>query len=316
MLNKRMMLDNAGQLVATVYSDTTPTIMMAYDRVGNQTAAIVAGVITNLYAYNLSGYCTNEWQNGFQLTRHYDALGRSLGYDVNGVRQSTLAYDAQGRLSSMQFAESPSSSFNWSYLANSGLKQSLSCPNGLTASWTYDANNRLIQVRNATSTNIISQFDYTHDAAGRRTSIARSGSAFGDLSGAVDAYAYNARNELTGAHRTKNGQSVLGFSEDFDYDPIGNRQSSLTYNENGDAQTSTYQANSLNQYISRTIPGYAAVRGEASPDATVTVNGNPTFRLGAFYLAQSPETFAYDGISLGTSGAFFDLLLSFKEREA
>ncbi len=97
---------------------------------------------------------------------------------------------------------------------------------------------------------------------------------------------------------------------------VNNRRSSSTYNERGDAQTSTYQANNLNQYISRTTPGYAAVRGEASPDATVTVNGNPTFRLGAFYLAQSPETFAYDGISLGTSGAFFDLLLSFKEREA
>ena len=82
----------------------------------------------------------------------------------------------------------------------------------------------------------------------------------GDLSGSVDSYTYNARSELTSARRTKNGQPIPGFSEDFDYDPIGNRRSSSTYNEKGEAQTSTYQANNLNQYTSRTTPGYAAVR--------------------------------------------------------
>ena len=54
---------------------------------------------------------------------------------------------------------------------------------------------------------------------------------FGDLSGSVDTYTYNARSELTSARRTKNGQPISGFSEDFDYDPIGNRRSSATYNE-------------------------------------------------------------------------------------
>ncbi|MBR3922082.1 MAG: RHS repeat protein, partial [Kiritimatiellae bacterium] len=229
--------------------------------------------------------------------------------------------------------------FRWTYLPNSDLKSSLTYPNGLTASWTYDANNQLLQVRNATPTNVISQFDYTYDAAGRRTAIAKSGSAFGDLSGSIDSYTYNARSELTSARRTKNGQPIPGFSEDFDYDPIGNRRSSSTYNEKGEAQTSTYEANNLNQYTSRTTPGYAAVRGEADPNATVMVNENPTFRFGSYYfgsdlfdntaagglanletyatlgqtaangeeaddlvsaetnqvyLAQSPETFAYD----------------------
>ena len=119
---------------------------------------------------------------------------------------------------------------------------------------------------------IIPQFDYAYDAAGRRVSIVKSGSAFGDLSGSVDSYAYNDRSELTSARRTKNGQPIPGFSEDFDYDPIGNRCSSATYNEKGEAQTSTYQANNLNQYTTRTTPGYAAVRGEADPNAFVSIN--------------------------------------------
>ena len=233
-------------------------------------------------------------ETGMMATRYYYALGRSTGYAINGTRQTTIA---------------------------------------------YDANNQLLQVRNATPTNVISQFDYTYDAAGRRVSIAKSGSAFGDLSGSVDTYTYNARSELTLARRTKNGQPIPGFSEDFDYDPIGNRRSSATYNEKGEAQTSTYQANNLNQYTSRTTPGYAAVRGEADLNAFVSINGNEAYRLGSYYfgsdlfdntaagglanletyatlgqfvangdeaedlvsattnqvyLAQSPETFAYD----------------------
>ena len=285
--------DNAGNLTRTEYDDNgvTPTISMTYDRVGNLTAATTAGVVTNLYAYDIVGHCTNEWQNDFNLTRYYDTLGRSTGYAINGTRQTTIAYDTYGRIATMCMAEGRSgvltasneNEFVWSYLPNTDLKASLQYPNGLTASWTYDANNQLLQVRNATPTNIISQFDYTYDAAGRRTAIAKSGTAFGDLSGSIDSYAYNARCELTSARRTKNGQPVPGFSDDFDYDPIGNRRSSATYNEKGEAQISTYRANNLNQYTSRTTPGYAAVRGEADPNATVTVNENPTFRFGSYY---------------------------------
>ena len=240
---------------------------------------------------------------------YYDTFGRSTGYAINGVRQTTIDYDSFGRISTMtvpatengENVHSPtptqsSNSFHWTYLQGSDLKASLAYPNGLTASWTYDANNQLLQVKNTypsdglgrdgsplPSAGVISQFDYTYDAAGRRTAITRSGSAFGDLSGSVDTYTYNARSELTSARRTKNGQPIPGFSEDFDYDPIGNRRSSATYNEKGEAQTSTYQANNLNQYTSRTTPGYAAVRGEADPNVTVTVNENPTRRLGSYY---------------------------------
>ena len=173
--------------------------------------------------------------------------------------------------------------FAWTYHAGTSLKASLAYPNGLVASWAYDAENRLTQVRNAMPSAVVSQFDYAYDAAGRRIAVARSGAAFGDLSGAVDRYAYNVRGEVTGARRTKGGQPVQGFSEDFAYDPIGNRTSSATYDEAGEAQVSTYVANALNQYVSRTTPGFAAVRGEADPDAAVTVNERPAYRLGAYF---------------------------------
>ena len=244
--------DNAGNLTRTEYDDNgvTPTITMSYDRVGNLINATTAGVVTNLYAYDLQGHCTNEWQNDFNLTRYYDTLGRNTGYAINGTRQTTIAYDTYGRIGSMSLgladvssAQNANDEFTWTYLPGSDLKASLQYPNGLTASWQYDANNQLIQICNATPTNVISQFDYTYDVAGRRTSITKTGSAFGDLSGSIDSYTYNARSELTSARRTKNSQPIPGFSDDFDYDPIGNRRSSATYNEKGEAQTSTYQAN-------------------------------------------------------------------------
>jgi len=98
--------DNAGQLVSTTYSDTTPTITMSYDRVGNLVNATTAGVVTNLYAYDLVGNCTNEWQNDFNLKRYYDTLGRSTGYAINGTRQTTIAYDTHGRISTMSIPTS------------------------------------------------------------------------------------------------------------------------------------------------------------------------------------------------------------------
>ena len=127
------------------------------------------------------------------------------------------------------------------------------------------------------------RFGYSNDAAGRRTAISRSGEAFGDLSGAVDAYGYNLRSEVVSARRTKGGASVRGFDEDFSYDPIGNHVATTNYDETGSAIVSEYTANSLNQYTSRTVPGVAAARGFALTNATVTVNESPTWRLGEYF---------------------------------
>ena len=127
------------------------------------------------------------------------------------------------------------------------------------------------------------RFGYSNDAAGRRTAISRTGETFGDLSGSTDAYGYNLRSEVVSARRTKGGASVRGFDEDFSYDPIGNRIATTNYTETGSAIVSEYTANSLNQYTSRTVPGVAAARGFALTNATVTVNENPTWRLGEYF---------------------------------
>ena len=214
------------------------------------------------FVYDMYGTLTNEavrctrgalaaWQ-GQETTnvvsRYYDSFGRNAGYAFNGVRQSTLAYDlATGRHASM-LANGSDTPFTWSYLPGSDLKSTLSYPNGLTASWQYDANGQLLQVCNASPTNIISQYDYTYDAAGRRTEIARSGSAMSETR--ADIYGYNIRNELISAAKAVGGddhgapQSRTFTTEyAYQYDDIGNRITSIDLGTNR-----TYVANSLNQY--------------------------------------------------------------------
>ena len=110
-------------------------------------------------------------------------------------------------------------------------------PNGLTASWAYDANDQLLQVRNAFPTNIISQYDYTYDVAGRRITCAKSGSAFAQND--TLSYGYNEKSELTNAVAAVDAN----YRYAYEFDDIGNRESS---SERG--MNSVYTANNLNQY--------------------------------------------------------------------
>ena len=246
--------DSWGNQTNIVYSDNTPTVTVAYDALGRQTEAHDAAGVTT-FLYDAFGSLTNETVIGVvgtnTIERFYDNFGRDAGYSLNGVRQSTLAYDpVTGRLASMQVPRqdnsnnSPtptntSNSFAWSYLPCSDLKSTLVYPNGLTASWQYDANNQLLQVCNATPTNVVSQYDYAYDAGGRRISCAQSGSAFAHPD--TITYGYNVRSELTNAMAAVDSDYRCAY----DYDDIGNRKTAVERGTN-----IIYTANQLNQYAS------------------------------------------------------------------
>ena len=92
--------------------------------------------------------------------------------------------------------------------------------------------------------NVISQYDYTYDAIGRRIEIARSGSAMSESR--TDSYGYNIRNELTSASKLGGTASVPSTTEyAYQYDDIGNRITSADITTNR-----IYTANNLNQYTS------------------------------------------------------------------
>ena len=234
--------DGWGNLTNTVYSDDTPTVSLVYDVLGRQTVAHDAAGVTT-FLYDDFGALANEMVVGAAGTntieRYWDAYGRTVGYSLNGTRQTTIGYDnATGRIASM-LANGSNTPFVWSYLPGSDLKASLAYPNGLAASWQYDANGQLLQVCNATPTNVISQYDYTYDAAGRRMSCAHSGAAFSQPD--TIAYGYNIRSELTNAIDVVDSSYRYAYQ----YDDIGNRRTSSERGTN-----SVYTANQLNQYTS------------------------------------------------------------------
>ncbi len=129
------------------------------------------------------------------------------------------------------------------------------------------------------------------------------GLAFGDLSGATDAYGYNGRSEVVSSRRTLADSPVRSFDYDYAYDPISNRTSATGYDEQGNPLVSSYTANALNQYTQRTVPGYAAVRGEAATNATVTVNERPVWRINQSIGGSAAPTSARSGGNLGGEAA-------------
>ena len=240
--------DGWGNLTNTVYSDGTPTISFFYDVLGRQTEARDAAGVT-MFLYDSFGSLTNETVVGVAGTntieRYWDGYGRTIGYALNGARQTTIGYEPdKGRIATMEIADNHSTTttnhynaFSWTYLPGSDLKSSLAYPNGLSATWIYDANNQLLQVCNATPTNVISQYDYTYDAVGRRIGVSMSGSTF--TQDDTVAYGYNNRSELTNAVAAVDSN----YRYAYDFDDIGNRETSSERGTN-----SFYYANNLNQY--------------------------------------------------------------------
>jgi RHS repeat-associated protein len=276
--------DFAGNLLSVEYSDATPDVSFQYDRLGNVLSAVVAGVSTNLYACDLLGRLTNEWQNGASIARACDALGRDTGFSLGGGDAVRYAYDALGRFSGVvaDLGGAPRV-FACTYLPGTDLVSGCSS-DGFARTVACEPPRPLVSaVTNTFGATRVSTFACGNDAAGRRAAIARGGLASGALSGATDAYGYDARSQVTSARRTLGGNDVRGFSYDYAYDPVGNRTGAAEYDENGAPLVSAYAANELNQYTSRTVPGYAAVRGEAGTNAFVTVNERPAFRLGEYF---------------------------------
>ena len=165
---------------------------------------------------------------------------RTAGRDAPSApqRQTTIGYDAAtGRIATM-LANGSNVPFTWSYLPGSDLKSSLAYPNGLVASWQYDANGQLVQTSNVFSTNVISQYNYVYDAAGSRISCLKTGSAFAQSGRCF--YEYNARSELINAFSDVDDDYCYSYG----FDGIGNRNAIAESGTN-----SVYMANQLNQYV-------------------------------------------------------------------
>ena len=257
-----------GELAQVDYSDTTPDVSYTYNTLSQQTS-ITDGAGTRTFSYdaislNLIAENFAGTVNG-TLHRAYDAYNRSTGYALVGaslatpspdeevLTAATYGYDTRGRFSQVTGNAVPAGippiahslsplAFNYTRVTNSDLIASVTGP-AHTVTNTYEVNRGVLlgKQNTALSNSIVSQFDYTVNPIGQRTSRSQTGTAFAALS--TDTFAYNDRGEVTGSTNDVNPVLNRGYA----YDPIGNR---LTATEG--TETKSYTANGLNQYLSVT----------------------------------------------------------------
>ena len=281
--------DTLGQLTNINYSTTnTPDIAFSYDRLGRQkTITDAQGTRTHAYSTNTlqllsETLITLDGQTNF-LTRSTDSLGRQLGLAVPsepGGYDVTYGYNSMGQFHSISSSvQSVSSVVNYSYLQNSDLLQSTTLEGNapslpLTITRTYENNRDLLDsIANADTNGVISKYDYSTDALGRRASVDKTGSAF--TTPDLITYGYNSRSEVTSA----NSLSNLLYAYVFNYDDIGNRELASTT-----TQTNSYEVNELNQYTNLTDGGASSTLtydsdGNLLSDGTWTYIWNSENRL-------------------------------------
>jgi RHS repeat-associated protein len=232
----------ASDLTGIDYSDDTPDVAFTYNRLGQQ-LTVTDAVGSRTFGYNGTFQLTSETINGIYnkvLTRRYDSLGRSTSFSLQGDNYSVAyGYDSLGRFSSVT---SGSDVFTYGYLPSSVLISSISYPNNISVTKSYESNRDLVtSIENKYDTTTISKYDYTNDDLGRRTAMSKSGTAFSQSD--TISYGYNDKSEVTSAVSA----NLATYNYGFNFDPIGNRITS-TSTETGASVTRSYTANQLNQY--------------------------------------------------------------------
>ncbi len=190
------------------HTDSTGTTTFEYDAADRLAKVTYPGGRFLEYTYDAAGRrAQTRDQDGFRVNYAYDSLGRLLSLrDTLGSLIASFTYDAVGRV------------------------QQKTLGNGTFATYGYDLAGRLASVVNhAPGGSVQSQFEYTYDQLGRRTSMTT-------VEGTTT-FGYDATGQLTMV-TLPNGRVIT-----YEYDPAGNR---IAVTDSG--ATTNITVNELNQY--------------------------------------------------------------------
>jgi RHS repeat-associated protein len=149
------------------------------------------------------------------------------------VLQVSYGYDTRNRVSSIT-GNGKTTSFSYDA---AGRRIAAAWPNETTASYSYDDANQLVSVvHQGTNGSTIASFAYEYDLDGNRTQMTT-------LEG-VNSYTYDGKNQLTGATYPD------GRTQQFQYDPVGNRLSLVEAAVSGGTSTTAYSYNAANRLTS------------------------------------------------------------------
>jgi RHS repeat-associated protein len=224
---------NAAGQVETKGYDTTPGIvdyMYRYDTAGNLTEAIDAnGTLRMAYDPATDRLTRIEYPGGQWFEFEYNAAGQRTKRTDQAGHVTNYNYDLAGRLDTMT-DENISLIVDYDYdPAGRLVRKTLG--NGVYTTYEYDAAGNVLSLINYQPGGVVlSQYDYTYDVSGRRTSMTTVGGTF--------EYGYDALGQLI-AVRHPDGHLVT-----YQYDAAGNRRW-----VNDDGIVTTYSTNELNQYV-------------------------------------------------------------------
>lgn len=286
--------NNAGELAVVNYSDTTPDVTNSYDRRGRMTN-VLSGATSLTKLLDDAGNLLQESYtggplNGVIVTNHYDDL---LRRDSSGLRVAAALRFNHGysytTASQLETVSDGVNSATYTRLANSALVGEITfATNSVTVMTTtkgYDFVNRLT---NTTTVDVglgaLDSHDYKYNPASQRTSVT-------NVDGSYWVYGYDTMGQVTsGKKYWSDNTPVAGQQFDYAFDDIGNRQTTTR-----DGRQATYSPNTLNQYTSRTVPGFVNVLGTATNTATVslwskdsTALFTPTTRKGDYFRGEMP----------------------------
>jgi RHS repeat-associated protein len=202
------------------------------------------------------------------LDRSQDSLGRHTGWTLQGSAgvppasfteaQATDTYSATtGRLATVA---NGSQTFSYGYVPDSNLLHTVTGPvHTVTNTWEADRN-VLDKKENEVGTTLVSSYDYFVNPIGQRTSVSKSGTAFGSSRDIT--WGYDNLGQITKAEST-----IPGLDRAYQFVLIGNRlktAESLTL-----PTSNNYTPNALNQYTSVT-EGSAGVSPAYDSDGNMT----------------------------------------------
>lgn len=225
-------LDNSlGRVDYSNARITTPSVAYTYDSRYPRLATVTDGYGTTTFGYNPVGSTPQlgagrlasiqgPWKND-TITYTYDELGRVVTRGLNGSTEQR-GFDALGRLSSVT---NPLGAFGYTYEGDTSRLSSVTAPNGMTSSFTYNAapgDRRLASITHKKGDGTpISAFAYTYDADGQIATWAKSVDAQAPT---TSTFAYDAVGQLLGATVTgPNGTLIHQYT--YAYDQAGNRTS-------------------------------------------------------------------------------------------
>lgn len=244
-----------GDLTGVDYSDITLDVAYTQDRLGR---VLTAGGCTYTYDPTTLQLAAETTSVGLTattrtLTRSYDTLLRSTGYDLkNGTTVETSAvqiYDAAGRMAAVVHHPHSASPRTFTYGYTAGRPHLLASVSGPahTVSKTWESQRDVLnQISNEIAGSPVSRYTYTVNALGQRTAVATTGSAFG-ASPADWTWGYNVKGEVTSATHA----GVTSRNATWTFDDIGNR---LTQSAGIVPDVTSYTANLLNQYTTVSHP--------------------------------------------------------------